>query len=267
MPPRASTPSNATFPPQSNVGESAPPLYVAIKNALRDQILAGTYQPLERIPSESELIQQFQVSRITVNRALTDLENEGLIFRMHGKGSFVSKPKPTQDLSNLQGFGEAMAPQGFEIFNRVLIAQEVNVPTDVAKELRLSSKQRVIEISRVRHLNRQPVSLDLFYIQTDLGTRLKGEDLATRDLFSILENDCGIELGYAEVRIEATLVTAAEAKLLDIDPSCPCLEIERTTFTAANTPLCFDRVLCRADKFRYQIRTPRAKHRTSIASV
>jgi GntR family transcriptional regulator len=237
---------------------SAVPRYVVIKDTVRERIMDGTYRPMDQIPSEAELMTQFGVSRITVNRALIDLANEGVIFRIHGKGSFVSKPKATQDLSHLQGFSEAMEPQGFEVINRVLSDSIITAPPDVARELRLEPKEEVLLVVRVRLLNRAPVSIDRFYVGRQFAARIRSTDLTTRDLFSVLENECGVDLGFAEVRLEATHPNEEESEHLDISEDTPCLHFERTTFSASKTPLAFDRVLCRSDRFRYQIRTERA---------
>src|SRR5690606_25013339 len=101
--------SGATVTPLSPA-----PLYAQIKELLRERILDGSYKPHEQMPSESEMMATFGVSRITVRQALNDLQQEGLIFRIHGKGTFVSKPKAFQDLGKLQGFGEAMRQMGYE---------------------------------------------------------------------------------------------------------------------------------------------------------
>ena len=85
------------------------PLYAQIKDALRVQILDGTYAPHSQMPSEHELCAMYGVSRITVRQALGDLQKEGLLFKLHGKGTFVSKPKAFQNVSSLQGFAEAMS--------------------------------------------------------------------------------------------------------------------------------------------------------------
>src|SRR3970040_1311670 len=95
------------------------PLYTQIKEILRDRILDGTYQEHQQMPSESELMSTFSVSRITVRQALGDLQKEGLIFKIHGKGTYVSKPKAFQNVAELQGFGEAMSSMGYETFSRV----------------------------------------------------------------------------------------------------------------------------------------------------
>ena len=113
---------------QSGAGElqalAPAPLYAQIKQILRSRVLDGTYQPHQQMPSESEMMAAFDVSRITVRQALSDLQNEGLIFCLHGKGTFVSKPKAFQDLGRLQGFGEAMRQMGYETFARVVSVRQ-----------------------------------------------------------------------------------------------------------------------------------------------
>ena len=80
------------------------PLYLQIKDTLKKQILEGKYAPYQKMPSESELMNSFSVSRITVRQALRDLHREGLIFTTQGKGTFASKPKAMQEVQHLEGF-------------------------------------------------------------------------------------------------------------------------------------------------------------------
>ena len=77
------------------------PLYTQIRELLRERILNGVYKSHAQMPSENEMVRTFGVSRITVRQALTDLQKEGLIFKIHGKGTFVSKPKATQNVRRL----------------------------------------------------------------------------------------------------------------------------------------------------------------------
>ena len=113
--------------------QSPIPLYTQIREVLRARILDGTYQPHQQMPSEGDMINLFGVSRITVRQALSDLQNEGLIFRIHGKGTFVSKPKAFQDLGRLQGFGEAMRQMGYETYSKVLSIKTVKAEAQVAE--------------------------------------------------------------------------------------------------------------------------------------
>src|SRR5690606_19540059 len=150
---------------------------------LRGHILDGRYPPHHKLPSENDMIRAFGVSRITVRQALNDLEKEGLIFRMHGKGTFVAKPSTFQDLGRLQGFGEAMQQMGYETFSRLVSIRELAASPQVRERLRLDKGARVTELQRVRFLNREPISLDVTYVPAAVGERLAREDLATRDVF------------------------------------------------------------------------------------
>lgn len=233
------------------------PLYAQIKDILRARILDGSYQPHQQMPSESEMMATFNVSRITVRQALNDLQNEGLIFRIHGKGTFVSKPKAFQDLGRLQGFGEAMRQMGYETFSRVLAIKSVMPSPQVAERLQLAKRTRVTELQRVRFLNREPISLDITYVPQAIGNRLAKEDLAARDIFAILENDYGIALGHAELQIGSQLADETLATQLKVEEGSPVLFIERTTHTADGTPIDYEHLYYRGDAFQYKVRVDR----------
>ncbi len=235
------------------------PLHAQIREALRDRILDGSLRAHDRLPSESELIDEFGVSRITVRRALGDLEGERVIFRLPGKGSFVSKPTPVQSLARLEGFAEAMSAQGFEIVNRVLSVKRIAAPADVAERLELPPGAPVTELRRVRLLNRAPVSLDVSYVSAAIGDRLAREDLATRDIFLILENDYGIALGHADLHLDATAADAALARHLRLERGAPVLHVERLTHTAAGKPLDFEHLYYRGDGFKHRLRIGRSR--------
>ncbi|MFM9900495.1 MAG: GntR family transcriptional regulator [Polaromonas sp.] len=233
------------------------PLYAQIKDILRARVLEGNYQPHQQMPSESEMMAAFNVSRITVRQALGDLQNEGLIFRIHGKGTFVSKPKAFQDLGRLQGFGEAMRQMGYETFARVLSLRQIVPTAQVQERLRLPKRAKVCELQRVRFLNREPISLDITYLSTAIGTRLAKEDLAARDVFVILENDYGLSLGHADLQIGSTLADESLARHLRVEEGSPVLVIERTTHTRDGAPIDYEHLYYRGDAFQYKVRVDR----------
>jgi GntR family transcriptional regulator len=236
---------------------SPTPLYAQIKEILRARILDGSYLPHQQMPSESEMMAAFNVSRITVRQALSDLQNEGLIFRIHGKGTFVSKPKAFQDLGRLQGFGEAMRQMGYETFARVVSLRQVVPTPQVQERLQLAKRAKVTELQRIRFLNREPISLDVTYLPVSIGTRLAKEDLAARDVFVILENDYGLSLGHADLQIGSTLADEGLAQHLRVEEGSPVLVIERTTHTSDGTPIDYEHLYYRGDAFQYKVRVDR----------
>jgi GntR family transcriptional regulator len=212
------------------------------------------------MPSEHDLCALFSVSRITVRQALGDLQKEGLVFRLHGKGTFVSKPKAFQNVTSLQGFAEAMSSMGYEIVNQLRSFRVVKASRHVAQKLHLSEGENVIEIHRVRLLNREPVSLELTWLPEALGKRLANADLVTRDIFLILENDCGVTLGHADVSIDAMLADDDIVDALRVQEGSPVLRIERTTHDAGGAPIDYEYLYFRGDAFQYRLRVDRDKN-------
>lgn len=237
-------------------GDSPEPLYVQIRSTLRQRILEGIYVPHQRLPSESELMAAFGVSRITIRQALRDLHNEGLVFSAQGKGSFVSKPKAVQNVQRLEGFGEAMAAQGYEAAARLLSIQERKPPKATAAALELTPGDTVVEVKRVRYLNRQPVSLDISYFPVDVGRRLFGCDLSG-DIFPMLENLFAIALGAADIGIESALADDEAQLHLNLKAGEPVMRIERLTYNRAGRPIDFEYLSFRGDSFKYQFRVER----------
>ena len=243
--------------PDNVLAFSPTPLYSQIREILRQRILDGSYQPHQQMPSESELIKSFGVSRITVRQALSDLQRAGLIFKIHGKGTYVSKPKAFQNIGQLQGFGEAMASMGYETYSQVVSIKTLPAGRIVGPKLRVKEQEQITELRRLRYLNREPISFDVTYVPKAIGDRLAQEDLAHRDIFLILENEYGLSLGQAEMQIEAMLADEPLAGLLKIEEGSPVLRIERLTFTADEKPLDYEHLYYRGDAFQYRLRIER----------
>jgi GntR family transcriptional regulator len=237
------------------------PLHARIREALRARILDGTYETLARMPSESELGVMFGASRITVRQALGSLQRDGLIFTLQGKGSFVSPPKAYQNVSTLMGFAESMSSMGYEVLNQLLGLEFVAAQPGIAERLRVPAGTLLTEIRRVRLLNREPVSLEVTYVQENLGRTLARSDLASRDIFAIIENDCGTPLGHADLMIDATLADDELAQALRIETGAPLLRIERLTYDHRARPIDFEYLFFRADNFQYRLRINRRRRR------
>ena len=232
------------------------PLYIQIKEALREGILTGKYSTHEKLPSESALMRTFGVSRITIRQALRDLHNEGLVFSAQGKGTFVSKPKAVQNISRLEGFGEAMAAKGYETSAKLVSIRECRPSKAVAAALELEKGSNVVELSRVRYLNREPVSLDVSHFPVDIGQGLFSRDLSG-DIFPMLENSLNVPLGAADIRIDATLSDASTREYLGLPEGDPVLRVERLTYDTGNRPVDFEYLNFRGDAYQYEFRVDR----------
>lgn len=235
---------------------SPQPLYMKIKEALKKSILEGVYKEHEKLPSEKSLMDQFGVSRITVRQALRDLTSEGLIFSSQGKGTFVSKPKAVQDVHRLEGFGEAMASKGYDTTARVIGIRQMNGTREVLDALNLKPKAQVVEVKRIRYLNREPISIDTSYFPLEIGEHLFSKDLSG-DIFPMLENQLGTTLGSADIRLEARAADAEVAELLQIEPGNPIMWVQRLTLDKNGIPVDFEYLAIRGDSYQYHFKVER----------
>ncbi len=233
------------------------PLYTQIKEALRARILDGSYAIFDRMPSESELMKRFSVSRVTARQAVSQLCQEGLVFKVQGKGSYVSRPQVSQSLTVLQGLGEAVRESGHVASSR-LLGSRFFAPDDTLRaRLQIAPPGRVGEIRRVRYLDGAPVSLDISYFREATAEALLAHDLGTRDIFAILENDLQCPLGHAELDIGAVAADVDAAHALEILPGSPILRMDRLTFDRDGRPLDYEHLYCRGDQWRYRLRIER----------
>lgn len=260
--PIGNTPSSRA--PLAEAVKPAPmPLFARIAREIRERILDETFSAHDRLPSEAELTRQYGVSRVTVRQALSVLEKDGLIFKINGKGTFVSKPKTALDVTHLRGFGEAMAGLGFETFSRVLSLETKTAGESLAGKLDVSTGALVTRLERLRYLNREPISLDITYIPTWAGERIVRADLERQDLISLLENDCGVILDRAQVEIESQICDEALANALGVRVGGPILHIERRILNTEGAPVLYENLYYRGDAFRYSFNVTRLHENAS----
>lgn len=232
------------------------PLYLQIKEVLKQKILKGEYAPNERMPSESELMKQFDVSRITVRQALRDLGAEGLVFTSQGKGTFASKPKAMQEVQYLQGFTEAMSAKGYDATARLVSVREVTPNKDVQEKLNVKASDGVTEIVRVRYLNGEPVSLDTSFFPIVVGKQLLSKDL-TGDIFPLLESDLRLPLGKAEISLEARAASREIAQELNMEEGSPMMWVQRLVRDVHNHPVDYEYLAIRGDAYQYHFEIDR----------
>lgn len=237
----------------SNTGRQ---LYGRIRDDLRRAIHAGRYSPESRLPSEAALMSEYRVSRITVRQALSDLEHEGLLFKVAGKGSFVSRPRPFQQLTQLQGLSEALGSQG-RVRNRVLGLEIIPATDLVASRLALPAGIDVVCLQRLRLLDAQPLSLDISYLPARLLPVLQAADLRSRDVFDVLENDASLPLAHADLVLDAIAADGATASVLGVPVAAPLLRVERLSVARSGEPVDFEYLYCRTDQCQFRQRITR----------
>ena len=212
---------------------------------VRHQIHSGTYD--DGLPGETALAAEFSVSRNTIREALTTLKNEGLIERGPKVGTHVAQRKYGHGLDALLGLKETFKSYG-EVRNEVRAAMAVSAPPTVAQRLRLEPGQQVVFIERLRYLGGLPLSLDLTYLEPEIGARVLTHSLESNDIFVLIEQLTGRPLGAASLALEAIPADAHSAAALQVPDGAPLLMLERLTSLDDDTPVDLEYIRMRGDR-------------------
>ncbi len=210
------------------------PLYQQIFVILRNRIEAGILPPGERISGESELCEEFGVSRITSRRALNELAEQGYVVRERGRGTrVVPQPQPQALKASLDGLLENVDRIGRATSVEVRAFGYVPAPPDVAEALDLAPGTPVQRAVRVRRLGADPMSYLVTYVPEPVGRRIEGADMSETPLVILLER-AGVPVASARQRISATLADAEVAAALDVPAGAPLLDVLRVVHDDAD---------------------------------
>jgi GntR family transcriptional regulator len=235
------------------------PLYVKIRESLREQIAEGEVRRGQKLPSEDELAAQFGVSRMTVRQAITELIEEGLLYRRHGVGTFVTFPHVERDHSRLTNFFESSNAKGIQARARVLEIEVIPARAKVAKALVLHEGEPVIRIKTLRFADDVPVTVHDAHIPHKLFADILKLDISTMEVQHLWElfEDCGYRVKDAVQKLEAREADEALAGLMEIEEGAPILYKERTVYADDGTPVEFTYCYNRGDRYSLTVKLTR----------
>jgi GntR family transcriptional regulator len=227
------------------------PLYAQIREILRAEVSA--MEPGDAIPSEPELQARFDVSRITLRKAVDDLVTEGLLVRQQGRGTFVQKLKVTHELNSITSWTEQLLAIGQVPRTLHLETEEIDPPHRIARDLNLSSHDTVFVLRRLRLVNDEPLTLLVNYLPARLVPGFIGKAPLRESLYETLAEDYGLVAARAVDMVETRAATDEEAKRLRIDPWDPVLCVTRVSYLSDREPLEVGVAISRGDRYRYRV--------------
>jgi len=201
------------------------PLYMQLERILREAILDGSLGQSEALPTERELADRYNISRITVRKALTDLQREGLLTRRRGAGTFVA-PREERSFSGLPSFS-ADALAGSRTTHSLWVERETDTVTaDESMQLGLAPGAQVHRLKRLRYADNTPVAIEISVVPAYC---VLGDLDADDSLYSALFAG-GNPVLRALQRLRAVALTPEEAQLLAVEAGSPGLFVERRSF-------------------------------------
>ncbi len=223
--------------------------YSDIRDSIRLRFIDGKPAD-EALPTERTLAEAFGVNRATVRRALAELEDDGLLYRIQGAGTFTIGPAVAKSLK-LSSFSEEVRRRGMQPSSVVLGALTRRAGTQTARQLHVSPGEEVTEITRLRMADGEPMCIETSVFASANAPGLLERDLSG-SLYALLEQDYGLRIARAEQVVTATVADEAESRQLGVPVLTPALRITRTSMDPRSRPIEHSTSLYRAD--RYEVR-------------
>ena len=233
--------------------KSSQPLYAQFEEIVRHKIGSGEWPIDSAIPSENELSAIYGISRMTVRSVLTNIVAEGLLYRVQGKGTFVSEPKILSRPLSQMGIRAQLEHMGYETSTELLGFQEIHAPGWTAEKLNIYPASPIFVVTRLRYIKDVPFSIHRSYIPKAICPDLDKQDLERMQLCDIQEQIYHQEIVRRVETLESVISTSEESELLKIRKNSPLLLFENLVYTKDDRPIECSKVLFRAEKIKLRM--------------
>ncbi|MFJ7729174.1 GntR family transcriptional regulator [Neobacillus sp. NPDC097160] len=227
-------------------------LYLQVIDRLKQDIEQGIYKEKEKLPSEFDLAKQLGVSRATLREALRILEEENVIIRRHGVGTFVNaKPMFTSGIEQLNSVTDMIKQAGMKP-GTIFLSSSTQDPTEEdIRRFSCSTSEEMFVMERVRTANGEPV----VYCIDKVPERILPETFSHEEesIFQILEEEANRKITYAVAQIEPLGYHEKISPILECDPETALLVLKQMHFDEMDEPVLFSVNYFKADKFSFHV--------------
>jgi GntR family transcriptional regulator len=229
------------------------PLYLQIQIMLREQIRAGKFGPGDQIPSEQKLAKEHNISRMTVRKAIEGLVSKGHLFRMPGKGTFVTRDIMTFGFSTMLSFSRTFQARGFSVSTRMIRFATFPGPSNICDRLNLDSGSEVLIVRRLRSIDGLPVAIHTSYLDARAFGALSDYDLINGSILMAMEQIYGVHMASTKDTVRADLGNQEDCQLLGYQDCRPVLIVEGTSYDPRGNPTRYTEAIYRGDVFELVI--------------
>ena len=230
--------------------------YALIKNDIVQAIKTKQLNADDKILSEATLCKKYNVSRITVIRAINELVAEDYLYRIQGKGTFVKGKQLSEGVAQLSSFTKRMKEKKLKLKTRVLETASVTMPVKMANFFNLPSDKNVILLKRLRIVDGELLCLSIAYLMPEIFYWTTLEDMEHESLYDLLENKYDFKLGNATQEFEVGYLNEKDAKFLEISSQDPCLKLSLYSTLSDGRPAQFEETYYVGSKYAYQLLLP-----------
>lgn len=232
-----------------NLNPSTPqPLYMQIRQMLKNDIQHGRYKPDEQIPTEAVLCDTYHVSRITIRKAIEELVREGALTRIPRRGTFVASNKFHNELLSVSGFSEFSHQLGMIPNSRILRSEVLEATEDVARYLQIKMGSPVLELERLMYVDDRPLFYDIAHYSLIRFPDLEKKLALNASTYKILSEEYSTQIVSNDKEIQVIGATKEYAKLLECDIGANLFRIMKVAFDANDDPVHLSTFMCETNR-------------------
>lgn len=232
---------------------SPTPLYVQFEESVRHKIDNEDWPLNSMIPSENELSRTYGISRMTVRSVLNRLVMAGLLYRVPGKGTYVSEAKIESNPLSWMGIREQLERMGYETKTKLLNVELVSVSTRISRMLEIKPGATAYLVSRLRFVRGVPLSIHTSYIPQEVSPNLERQELEEKQLCDILKYEYNCRIARQVETLESISASTEEAELLGVNTAFPLLLLENRVYNSNHVPIEYSKVVFRGDKIKLRL--------------
>jgi GntR family transcriptional regulator len=227
------------------------PLYYQFKQHLLERFENDEFPFGHPIPAEMDMVKDYQISRATVRHAMQEMEQDGYVNRIPGKGTFVLRTRVKRGLSRMSSFTEDMQERGQKVTSKILESSWKVPPAYISEQFNIPPEEQLLYLYRLRVVDNLPIALTHSYIKPPENISITVDELRNvYSLWSFLEHK-GLILIESDKVIEAILANEERAKLLDVPIGSALLQMEGMAFTTNHLPVEYSLVLNSGERYKY----------------
>lgn len=219
-----------------------------IVERLEEYIEEKKYKAHDQLPSEREFCELWNCNRMTLRAAIKRLINEGVLYNLHGKGTFLAEKKIERNLWQFSSFSKALEASGHEVKTEMLEVRKIEATKKISELLRLPLGKEIIEIKRLRIVDKEPMAIEVSYIDYRLCPGIEKEDLGIYSLYETLKSKYGIKLVRETQEISITYANEDEIDLLGVESKAAMLMLKGLAFNDENLPVEYSKAITRGDR-------------------